>query len=174
LEGVLPESAEGEADRSVFEGTDVAYSFEITLSCSIPVEGTPSPVSIRLIALNQSLVYAWQLEGLPTEEENQRIIEGAVRDAKKAFGSTKPFLIAPKQEPLKGFKKYPFGKPAIIPGIRCIAFFLCDFPTQDNRGDYSSMTVVWFQKEFAMPINGKVLEKIRVIDWLNLAENSKW
>jgi hypothetical protein len=153
----------------------VADRFEITLPCSTVVAGTLIPVTIQLIAFNQSLVYAGLLEGVPHEEMNQRFIEGAVRDAKKEFGEAEPFLIRPKQTPLDIGREYPFGKPATIPGVRCIAFFLCVFPTpRGQAGDFSSMKIVWFQDQFAMPIDPEVLDQIRAVDWLGLATNSEW
>jgi hypothetical protein len=148
----------------------VAHTFEITLPCSVVVAGMPIPVTIQLIALKQSLVYAGLLEGVPHEEMNKRFIEGAVRDAKKEFGEAEPFLIQPKQTPLDIGREYPFGKPAIIPGVLCIAFFLCVFPTPRGQGgDYSAMKIVWFQDQFAMPIDSEILDQIRAVDWLGLA-----
>jgi hypothetical protein len=153
----------------------MASGFEITLPCSTVVAGVPIPVSIRLYHLNQSLTYGGLIEGVPHDKMNDRLIDGAIRDAKTTFGKAEPFLIAPKQEPLDIGRDYPFGKPAALPSVKCIAFFLCLFPTpKGNCGDFSSMTVVWFQEEFAMPIDGEVCEKIRAIDWLNLATNSEW
>jgi hypothetical protein len=157
----------------------VASRFEIALPCSTTLAGAPvpitMPVTIELIALNQSLVYAGLLEGVPHEEMNQRLIEGALRDAKKEFGEAEPFLISPKQTTLDIGREYPFGKPATIPGVRCIAYFLCTWPTPLGRaGDYSSMTIVWFQDQFALPIDPEVLDQIRAVDWLGLATNSEW
>ena len=153
----------------------MADCFEITLPCSTVVAGTPIPVTIQLIALNQSLVYAGLLEGVPHEKMNQWFIEGAVRDAKTGFGEAEPFLIRPKQMPLDIGREYSFGKPATIPGVRCIAYFRCTFPTPRGRaGDFSSMTIVWFQDQFAMPIDPEVLDQIRTVDWPGLATNSEW
>jgi hypothetical protein len=153
----------------------MAHPFEILLPCRVEVAGTPIPVSIRLIALHQSLVYSGLIEGVPHEEMNERLIEGSVRDARKAFGHEEPFLIVPVQEPLDIGREYPFGKPATIPGVQCIAYFQCLFPTpRDPARAYSAMTVVWFQKQFAMPIDEEVLAKIQAIDWLTLATNAEW
>ena len=149
---------------------------QIALPCSTIVAGRPIPITIRLIALNQSCVYAGLLEGVPTTEMNRRLVELAVRDAKTTFADSDPFLVVPKQEPLDMERDYPFGKPATIPSVRCIARFLCQFPTPRGTpdDDYSSMTVIWFQEEFAMPIDGEVLDSIRGIDWLSLATNWQW
>ncbi len=153
----------------------VADGFEITLPCSTIVGGRPIPVSIQLITLNQSKVYAGLIEGIPTEEMNQRIIEGAVRDVNKGFEAVQPYLIIPKQEPLDIGREYPLGKPAMLPNIQCTAFFRCVFPTPyGTPHDYSYMTIIWFQKEYAMPIDYEVMAKIRAIDWLNLATNAEW
>jgi hypothetical protein len=153
----------------------VADHFEISLPCNTVVAGASIPVTIQLITLNQSLTYRGLLEGVPHEKLNQRIIEAAVQDAKKVFGASEPFLIQPKQTPLDIGREYPFGKPATIPGVRCIGYFLCLSATpQGQAGDYSSMTFVWFQKQFAMPIDPEVLDQIRAVDWLALATNLEW
>lgn len=147
---------------------------EIRLSCNTTVAGKSIPISIELISLNQSLVYAGLLEGVPHEEMNNRLIDGAVRDARKAFGDSEPFLIRPDQTPLDIGRDYPFGKPETIPSVQCIGYFYCFFPTPAGQsGDYSSMTMVWFQNNFAMPIDADVLDKITATDWPKLATNAE-
>jgi hypothetical protein len=148
--------------------------FEIALPCSTIVGGKPFPVTIRLIALNQYRIYEGLIEGVPTEEMNRRIIEGAVRDAKETFGDSEPLLIPPRQEALDIGRDYPFGKPATLPRVQCIAFFTCLWPTPRGQAhDYSWMNMVWFQEQLAMPIDAEVLDAIKAVDWLKLATNSE-
>jgi hypothetical protein len=153
--------------------SNVARLFEIALPCSTVVAGRPIPLTVRLITLHQSLTYAGLVEGVPTDRLNRRLIDSAVRDAKEVFGHAEPFLFRPEQTPFDIGRKYPFGEPATIPAVRCIAYFECLFPTPKGQdADYSCMTMVWFQDEFAMPIDPDVLNKIRAVDWLELATNS--
>jgi hypothetical protein len=52
-----------------------------------------------------------------------------------------------------------------MPMIVCIGQFHCTSPAKDPKMDASSMTVVWLQEDFAMPISESVLESMKNIDW---------
>ncbi len=44
-------------------------------------------------------------------------------------------------------------------------------PARDPLQDYSVLTVIWFQDDFAFPIDPQVLEQIRALDWEQLAQD---
>jgi hypothetical protein len=129
---------------------------------------------IGLIFLNQYLIYHGQLEGFPTARRNQMIIDHAVEEESKKQHGQAPYLIPPTQTPiiLPGSARYPFGEPMKLPGVLCVARFKSRLPAH-NPGDpilyYSQLSVIWFQEDFALPIDGAVMEALREIDWENLA-----
>jgi hypothetical protein len=49
--------------------------------------------------------------------------------------------------------------------VTCIALWTDVAPARDKSKDSSSLSVVWFQDEFAMPIDDLILGQLRAIDW---------
>jgi hypothetical protein len=144
---------------------DMSNSGEIVLT---------SGREIGLISLNQSFTYHGLLEGAPTERMNQEIIDHAVLESRSRQHSRNPYLIPPPQTPITfpGSTHYPFGKPMRLPGILCVARFNSRNPVHDHSDPilyYSQLSVIWFQDDFAFPIDGAVLEALRQIDWEKLA-----
>ena len=129
---------------------------------------------IGLISLNQSFTYHGQLEGAPTARWNQEIIDNAVQVERNKQHGRAPYLIPPAQTPidLPVPLATPFGKPMRLPSILCVASFNSRLPAH-NPSDpimyYSQLSVIWFQEDFAFPIDGAVLEALREIDWEKLA-----
>jgi hypothetical protein len=129
---------------------------------------------IGLISLEQSFTYHGLIEGAPTERMNQEIIDVAVQEARNKQHSRNPYLIPPTQTPITfpGSTQYPFGKPMRLPGILCVARFNSRNPVHDHIDPilyYSQLSVIWFQEDFAFPIDKTVLEALRQIDWEKLA-----
>jgi uncharacterized protein (TIGR02996 family) len=130
---------------------------------------------IRLQSLRQYSFYAGLLEGLPTREMNQREIESLVRDEQSRRGEA-PYLVEPPERPIeyKRDSPYPFGTPAHIPGIACIGQFDSFKPARDESHDGSCLTIIWFQDDYAFPIDPGVYEHIRAIDWEKHAHDFYW
>jgi len=55
--------------------------------------------------------------------------------------------------------------------VTCVGYFQDTQPTRDPSKHLSILTVVWFQDEFAMPIESFILEQLRAIDWDQAAED---
>jgi hypothetical protein len=129
---------------------------------------------IGLILLNQSFTYHGLLEGAPTARMNQEIIERAVQEKRNKQHGRAPYLIPPAQTPITfpGSTRYPFGEPIRIPGILCVARYNSRLPVHDHSDPimyYSQLSVIWFQEDFAFPIEDAVLAALREIDWEKLA-----
>tara|TARA_Y100000310_G_C20468462_1_gene708805 strand:- start:562 stop:924 length:363 start_codon:yes stop_codon:yes gene_type:complete len=98
-----------------------------------------------------------------------RLIENA---KKKLWSGTVPFLINPVETPITvslGKKKFYDNmgdgwKPMSIPRISCIADFE-SAPIDSSNYSLSYLTIAWFQNEWAMPIDEKVMEQIKCIEW---------
>jgi hypothetical protein len=124
--------------------------------------------TIYLKEINQSFTYEGLLEGLPTTEMNRRKIDMAVKRAETLW-SCGAYLIEPKETRIKFYRKYPFGTPASIPGIMCLARFQSESTARDVLKDYSALAVVWFQNQFALPIEKSVIARIQEIAWGEVA-----
>jgi uncharacterized protein (TIGR02996 family) len=131
--------------------------------------------SVRFLSLDQWDVYAGLLEGLPTREGNQRRIERILARERERNGGD-VYLVRPEERPIAYHREepYPFGTPAALPGIGCVGRLHSNTPARDPGRGYSGLTVVWFQDEFAFPIDPVVREQIRAIDWEQHATDFDW
>lgn len=124
--------------------------------------------TVVLKGLYQTGTYSGLLEGLPTDKMNARILNSAKESARKVFHIQEVYLIEPEQKPLKtGW--YPFGKPAALPKIECIAELWHYQPARNSGMDFSALVVIWYQENFALPIEAKVLEQLRELPWNDVA-----
>ena len=57
------------------------------------------------------------------------------------------------------------GTPAALPSITCIAGFMSDVLPYDAESIASVLRVIWFQGDFAFPIDPYVLSQLAVVEW---------
>jgi hypothetical protein len=125
---------------------------------------------VFLVALDQSRTYEGVLEGIPTKERNRATIERAVQRAEQMWPG-KCLLIEPIEIPITMEKEYPFGTPARIPIVQCIGRFRSFKPAHRTDLAWSELTVLWFQSEYAFPIDETVIAHLESIDWETHAED---
>jgi hypothetical protein len=128
---------------------------------------------VHLGEFRQWRVYEWVWEGLPTKEMNRRTVERIVAENRGHYGE--PFLVVPEEKPLeyREGKRYPFGEPAALPGVCCVGRFRSHW-ARDKEKDYSRLVVIWFQEEFAFPIDAKVMALMQSLDWEKLASDHEY
>jgi hypothetical protein len=81
---------------------------------------------------------------------NQRLVVNILAEQRQEHGA-EPFLIEPEQKPIAYEGRYPFGTPATMPPIACVARFDSE-PARDLTKNYSSLVIVWFQEHFSLAI----------------------
>ena len=124
--------------------------------------------------LHQYATYAGLLEGLSTREMNREIIKDAVESAPDYTRQSAVYLIEPIEYPVEYDGVYPFGQPASIPPITCFMLLQCHQVFRDFDMHGSALTVVWFQENYAMPIDDLILEKIKQIPWAEIADEFEY
>ena len=105
---------------------------------------------------------------------NQWMIEEHTRKVARELG-TPPVLIEPVAKPRpipaiwnhKGRMNDPLEE---LPTHCCYGQFSSK-PVRNESADGSSLVLLWFQDEWAMPIDSAVIEQIKQIDWEALAKN---
>lgn len=122
-----------------------------------------SGIEIILCEFEQSLTYEGLIEGLPTQEMNTKHIRNVIKW--HSTSSQNPHLIEPVESIIDIGERYPFGTPAKIPRVTCVARFQSRYTKQEPILYRSTAKVIWFQEEFALPIEKAVLVQIRSIDW---------
>jgi hypothetical protein len=128
---------------------------------------------IYLKTLLQEITYDGLLEGAPTVEMNNRIIERHMKSSSAGSGLP-PYLIVPVERPIEYDGKYPFGTPASLPIVVCIGRFTSLSPARDKTQDYSSLRIIWFQDDFVFPIAPDVLHKITNLPWDDRAHDLQY
>lgn len=141
---------------------------------------------IHLRSLDQRLAGV-MLAGLPTRESNEHRVRWVLDRAREVIPGVEPYLVPPRETPIEGpdaeryleftrefsgtwseERKYRQLDPVRIPSVACIACFHSR-AARDFRMDFSALTVVWLQDEFALPIDPQVLEHLKALDWERLA-----
>lgn len=124
--------------------------------------------------LHQYAAYSGLLEGLPTREMNRDIVKTAVESAPKYTHQSAVHLIEPIEYPVEYDGVYPFGQPAALPSVACFMLLECNHVFRDENMHGSALTVVWFQKNYAMPIDALILEEIKQIPWAEIADEFEY
>jgi hypothetical protein len=129
--------------------------------------------SLTLDSLRQWRVYSGLLEGLPTRERNDAELASIIAQARET-DRHEPYVVIPQQRPIKYEGRYPFGEPASLPGICCVARFTSHQPARDQKMDGSVLTVIWFQDGYAFPLSEAAAQAIARLDWQELARDIEY
>ncbi|MGW5195170.1 hypothetical protein ACWEOO_38365 [Kribbella sp. NPDC004138] len=116
-------------------------------------------VDLRLTRLHQRLTYDGLLEGLP----NRRMNEAQLSQDRKSG-----YLVPVEQEPIEGFEDYPSGGAARLPAIRVEALFSSTALSGDPC-DRSTARVIWYQHQWALPIETPILAHLSSVEWASIA-----
>ncbi|WP_165732618.1 hypothetical protein [Polaribacter sp. 20A6] len=111
---------------------------------------------VLIYSLDQEKTYS----GLKSEKPNKLINANILNLEKNRSGGGKgTYLLEPPRIKIPFFKIYKRRLPAVI----CRAYVKFD-GVIDNC-DFSSLTIIWFQDDFALPIENKILKKIKEIPY---------
>jgi uncharacterized protein (TIGR02996 family) len=119
---------------------------------------------VRLEELRQWNIYSGLLEGPPMQEWNQRTIERIIEEQRASHIGH--LLIQPEEKLIETDNPLynRVGTPAAIPSVACVGSFNSS-PARDMTRHASGLTIIWFQDEFALPIDPAMREQLRAIDW---------
>ena len=127
-----------------------------------------SGLAITLEALHQWATYQG-LIGVPFDRVNDRLIEGTLHTAQTyCVEESRPYLVSPRSrdylrqpDDMVGVTTVGGGVAQWLPVVTCVGIFKDVSPVRDKSLDQSYLTVVWFQDEFAFPMDTGVLEHLR-------------
>lgn len=122
----------------------------------------PSGRKIYLRDLKQRQTYLGVIEGTPSPRLNAMEINDVMRRHGGA-GSGVQLIRPPGPYPLEPNADYPFGGPARLPRISCVAKFESMSPVHDQEEDYSALVLVWFSDELCT--KESILALAPLIDW---------
>jgi hypothetical protein len=119
---------------------------------------------LALSGLAQELTYEGLLEGVPTTKINRLHVDNLVEKHRARSWNGAVHLVTPVETPLPAGGLQSMGSPAVLPRVTCIGRFRSG-PIAESPGCYSELTIIWFQSEFALPIEATVLDAITRLDW---------
>jgi len=127
---------------------------------------------IFLNSIHQSYTYEGLLLGHPNREMNDRYIRWNMESALEKMNATRAYLVSPPliEVEIDERVKQHYKDAIRMPYIVCYGQFESSVIKGDDANDSSWLTIVWYQEEFAMPIDVSVIEHIKMIDWEKEAE----
>jgi hypothetical protein len=148
---------------------------------------------ITLARIEQWRSYAGVLAGIPNRAMNGRVIEEARSQAlQHCLEGAAPYLVPPRLKPVETrppsaeyLKRTGMTAEQSaardqqmhyeqLPAVVCVAVFNADGLTKPDAEPMSSLTLIWFQDEFALPVDAGVLAHIQSLDWETLATEWCW
>ena len=129
---------------------------------------------ILIKSIYQWSTYEQLLCGLPTSKINTQIIKDVQKKAKDLCENDELVFLTPEEKKME-LEAYPiYGEPIILPNVVCVAeIAFVNLSSQendlikqiDNEMGYIEKNVVWFQNEFCFPIDEKIIDQIKNIDY---------
>ena len=117
----------------------------------------------------QVKTYYGLLEGVPNSEINLEIMERTKEEAKKYFGINAIYLIKPeeKKQVLTSGKEM-----ASLPRITCMVELSHYEPIKNPSMECSRLCLIWFQNDYAFPIDNDIIKTIGELDWNKQSEDA--
>ena len=134
-------------------------SFEIKLNCGRV---------IQLESINQSETYAGLTLGIPRKKMNDDRIASFRRQTETLFYMP-PIVIEPGRTPFDAIPDHPgaaefLGDREFMPKIVCSALFR-SMTVRKGQPNFTMLPFLWFQPDWALPVDAGVLEKMKSTDW---------
>jgi hypothetical protein len=121
--------------------------------------------TIRLDRLDQHWTYGGLIVGHPNREMNRSIMDELVTPRSGPRGRRPPVLFEPIETPVEKSSDPSWSDAATLPAVTCSAQFMYGAPASDTDAFASALRVIWFQDEFAFPIDPGVLVELAALDW---------
>ena len=151
----------------------MSLNYDKSLGCRCLITLAPD-CEIRLTSLHQVLTYGGLGVGVPYNSANDEIIDDLRKSAgQHYFGGRQPHLLPP---PRRDYCREPGDfagiaemcgqseKPEFLPAVVCAGWFAWPGEFDDDPDEWLH-AVMWFQDEFAMPIDSNVLQQLRTLPW---------
>lgn len=132
---------------------DMFRGLEVTLD---------SGITVSMKSLSQRVTYLELLEGLPSKELNDRIINNLTNSSRYLLYETRSDFRF--DDPRRNRREFEF-----LPYITCMASLEALVPARDETAHQSFLEVFWFQDAWAMPLAPEVVTALKVLDWKRLA-----
>jgi len=121
---------------------------------------------VQMLTLDQWWTYGRHLAGSPTGELNRHILGQAAARYTRLDGGNPPLVLEPVPAPVELPGSRAFDPHSVaLPAATCAARFGSGKLPGDDQGIASMLRVVWFQDDFAFPIDRVVAVELEAVDW---------
>ncbi len=107
----------------------------------------------------QWTTYETQMEGAPGKEMNEVEIEGAYQKARRYCDIDEVYLVQADPQTIIE---------VALPAITCVALVRTHSAFRNADKDYSLLGLIWFQNDFAFPINKEIQDLIKEVPFRKL------
>jgi hypothetical protein len=135
----------------------------------------------RVLTMNsfvQYTTYSGMMEGLPTRERNDSMLNYAPESETYVLHAPRLYSDFCKMLPPDSFmiRRYAEDPLEVLPGVTCVARMESKPCENMEWNDIdppskSLLTLVWFQNEWAFPIDPEAMKKLKAFDWDAHAHN---
>lgn len=125
-------------------------------------------LEVTIKSLSQAQTYGGLLEGAPSEAMNKQIIDRVMDKAQQLGYGAPVYLIKPNTKKLLGQENNLIGKAIALPDVYCIAELSYPNTFKDPAKDFSTLMLVWFQSDYAFPIQEHILTEITQLPYRKL------
>ncbi|CCG52264.1 Protein of unknown function [Flavobacterium indicum GPTSA100-9 = DSM 17447] len=119
-------------------------------------------IKVRIIQLSQDFTYEGLLEGYPSDFINKMVLENKEERAKKILEIENVYCLNPQEKNRLSDNKFE------LPSITCMALLKSNQVFKDNKMDFSCLGLIWFQEDLAFPIDDKIIEQIKKVQFKEL------
>jgi hypothetical protein len=121
---------------------------------------------IQMLALDQWWTYDGLLAGRPSGHLNRHLLDRLAARYAGPDGGHTPLLLEPVPMSLEDPESRSFdGDSVVLPAATCAARFWSEKLAGDDHGVASMLRVIWFQDDFAFPIDHVVTVELEALDW---------
>lgn len=118
--------------------------------------------------LFQWKTYYGVLEGVPNHAINQQMLISIKEKAKRELHVNTIYLIPP----IEKIKTTSTRVVATLPNITCMAELSHYQPMADQSMEYSRLGLIWFQDDYAFPIDSTIKKHVNELEWETMSEDA--
>ena len=124
--------------------------------------------TVRIRQIFQWETYLGVLEGGPSKWTNEGLIESAIAAAKNVLDMPQVYVVEPLMS-LNDEHGYEVYKYPAFPVKTCVAHLEHYQPNHDMDKEISVLGIIWFQNDFAFPIQQDIRAKVLELEWSKVA-----
>ena len=122
---------------------------------------------IWTLSIHFEITYAGLLEGYPSRDTNERLLEHLPRRIREIYGDWPTHVLEPARTPGNVRDPLPYRPPEFLPSVWVAGQF--DSGPIDRNSDASGAILIWFQDKASLLPGEDVARELQEVDWESFA-----